>query len=241
MSLIETKDNGFQSKDGKWYLSYEEMAEANRKANNEYLRSKGLLNFKSPLQKRKQSAKTTKTRSRHQLSRVVTPPLRRSSRVRRSPPENSGLEHDFQEAPRPKRQRKVSKGSFRSKVEVFTEEDFKALEDVPDWLDDMEEWLLTVPHGPGHKVVSEDNAKQVMRQVQKMVSGIGVTYHHWDGGTYFKRGVRINLKVNFSSLYDEAVEMEHIHGKDLGNGWLLRHPIRKLQLYQEYRLLKKKK
>ena len=67
-----------------------------------------------------------------------------------------------------------------------------------------------------NKVVSRDNARSVMNQVRKMVSGVGITYHHWSKGSYFKQGVKIHLGMNLNSLYDEAVEMEENHGRDLG-------------------------
>jgi hypothetical protein len=242
MSLTETEQNTFASKDGRWYPSYVEMVAGNRQANEEVLRSKGLLDLPAFLKKkRKQPANAMSTPTRTRSSRVVTPPSRRSSRVRRSPPEKYGLELDFREPPRRKKPKASpnNKSGPRAKVEAFTEEDLKALESVPDWFDDMEEFLLKVPHGNGNKVVSGANARSVMNQVRKMVSGIGITYHHWSQGTYFKRGVKIHLGMDLNGFYDEAVAMEDAHGRDLGNGWLLRHPIRKMEFYQEYRLLNK--
>jgi hypothetical protein len=246
MSLTETEQNTFWcNKDGRWYPSYVELVAANRQAIDEVLRSKGLLDIGlgAFLKKRKKPAKTPSTPTRTRSSQVVTPPSRRSSRVRRSPPEKYGLELDFLEPPRRKKPKASpnNKSGPRAKVERITEEDLKALEGVPDWFDDMKEWLLKVPHGNGTKVVSGANARSVMNQVRKMVSGIGITYHHWNEGTYFKRGVKIHLGMEMKGLYDEAVEMEDAHGRDLGNGWLLRHPIRKMELYQEYRLLNKNK
>jgi hypothetical protein len=103
------------------------------------------------------------------------------------------------------------------------------------WLNDMDHWLRTVPHGNAHKVVSADNARSVMNQVRNLVAGEGVTYHHWPSSVSFKKGSSIHLGQNMEELYQEAQDMEDRHGRDLGNGWLLRHPIRKLQLYQDYR------
>ena len=50
----------------------------------------------------------------------------------------------------------------------------------------------------------------------------------------FKRGETITLGSNFTTMLDEAWEFEATFGKDLGNGWLLRHPIKKMLLFQEH-------
>ena len=41
---------------------------------------------------------------------------------------------------------------------------------------------------------------------------------------------------DFDDLYIQAVAFEAAHGKDKGNGWRLKHPIKKLALYKEYLL-----
>jgi hypothetical protein len=103
-----------------------------------------------------------------------------------------------------------------------------------DWLNEMEDWLKKVPHGASQKVVSEVNAKSVMRQVRKLVSGEGITYKHWPVETFFYKDTKVDLTFDFGQMHDEAVRIEDTHGRDKGNGWLLKHPIRKLELYQEY-------
>jgi hypothetical protein len=45
---------------------------------------------------------------------------------------------------------------------------------------------------------------------------------------------KVDLTFDFGQMHDEAVRIEDTHGRDKGNGWLLKHPIRKLELYQEY-------
>ena len=73
-----------------------------------------------------------------------------------------------------------------------------------------------------------------MRQVEKLCSGAGVTYHRWPGQIYFCKGERLALSWDMNALYDRAVEYENEYGRDLGNGWLLRHPIKKMKLFQVY-------
>ena len=132
------------------------------------------------------------------------------------------------------------------------------------WIKEMDTWLRTVPHGTGkQKVVGDANAKSVMKQVRKLVEdarqGQGITYKHWsddvsfrwwkpvpphpedddanDGSYRLKGSSRPKQHIftcDLQDIYNLAQEMEDTHGKDLGNGWLLLHPIRKLQLFQEY-------
>jgi hypothetical protein len=110
-----------------------------------------------------------------------------------------------------------------------------------DWISEMYTFLLKVPHGQGHskKTVSQTNAERVMCKVRQLMSGDGISYHHWPDGTIFGRNLQIDIRsTNFTHLLDEAIEFEETYGKDLGNGWLLRHPIEKLRLFQEYLLEK---
>jgi hypothetical protein len=103
------------------------------------------------------------------------------------------------------------------------------------WMNEMEVWLKEVPHGASQKVVSVDNARSVMRQVRRLALGEGITYLHWPVGTFFYKDTKVDLSFDFGKMMIEAVRIEARHGRDKGNGWLLKHPIRKLEIYQEYR------
>ena len=102
------------------------------------------------------------------------------------------------------------------------------------WLNEMEHWLQVIPHGNRHHVVSQANAQSVMRQVKKLVAGDGITYCGWDDGVIFYNNVNVDLSFDFEQMYEEARDFEDLHGKDKGHGWLLLHPIKKLQLFKEY-------
>jgi hypothetical protein len=73
-----------------------------------------------------------------------------------------------------------------------------------------------------------------MRQVRKLASGAGIGYKQWPEHTIFYKNVEVNLDNDFYEMYQEALDWEERHGKDKGHGWLLLHPIKKLQLYKEY-------
>ena len=229
MSTRETKTHTHRAKDGLYYKDYTSMVEANVKFNNARLERLGLGDsFKEKIRKKSPNNKKKK--------RVVeTPPqseVRRSNRMRMVTPEFGTLPETFVE-PRKKRPKTApgSRSNVQRKLELC---ELEALKNLPDWLDGMETFLLTVPHGNGNKVVSRDNARSVMKQTRRMVSGMGIEYHHWKEGVVWKKGVKIDLRMDFDALHDEATEFEAIHGRDLGNGWLMRHAIRKLQCYQEY-------
>ena len=118
----------------------------------------------------------------------------------------------------------------------LTDEQLKRLGKAEAWLEEFETFLQTVPHGRNGKVVSEDNARQVMRQVRQLVSGHGVPYRHWPEGVVFAEGRPVTLATNCMELYREAVEYENTYGADKGNGWLLLHPITKIMCFQSYKL-----
>ncbi|CAB9528604.1 hypothetical protein (Partial), partial [Seminavis robusta] len=110
--------------------------------------------------------------------------------------------------------KKSSKLSHRA-VEL-TDEDRAKLEHLPNWVNQFQDFLVQVDH------ISETNCRRAMRQVEKMATGVGITYRHWEKGIWFYRGTQIDPSFDFDKLYDEAVELEREHGKDLGNGWLMR-------------------
>ena len=103
------------------------------------------------------------------------------------------------------------------------------------WMDDMKIFLLTVPHGKTNKTINHDNTQKVMVTVRKLVSGEGISYHRWPKGKIFAKNEPISLmSTDFDELLIRAELWESKYGKDLGNGWLMRHGIRKLKEYQKY-------
>lgn len=109
----------------------------------------------------------------------------------------------------------------------------RTLEGNVSWIEEMKQWLLTVPHGRG-KVASEANAKTVLSKVRKLASGSGIHYAGWPEGITFYKGEKVDLSYDFDTMFEEAEQFEETYGKDKGHGWALRHPIKKLKLYQEY-------
>lgn len=100
------------------------------------------------------------------------------------------------------------------------------------YLDKFREFLVY------HNKISEQNERNVMRQVTKLALGQGVRYesekYGWPEGCYFHKGIKVTPLSDLVELFDKAVEAENKWGQDRGNGWLLRHPIKKLLLFQQF-------
>jgi len=113
----------------------------------------------------------------------------------------------------------------------------------PGWVQGMRHFLLHVPHGSKKAVCSPKNASSVMHQVKQLASGLGVGYGHWPEGVKFAEGRRISIEddnVSFGALLREAKAFQGRYGRDKGRGWLLTHPLRKMELYRSYRRKLKK-
>ena len=111
----------------------------------------------------------------------------------------------------------------------------------------------------GEHPISDDNRRQVIRQVTKLVSGEGVHYaspaYGWPDDVIFRKdepvtmqsdAVRNHSKLSrlrrddfahrsdIGQIIEDARDFENKHGRDHGNGWLLNHPLRKLLFYQHH-------
>ena len=85
-----------------------------------------------------------------------------------------------------------------------------------------------------HKEISPDNRKTVIRQITKLVTGVGVDYHRWPAGVVFRKGEPVTLQDDLVQIKEDAKEFEAEHGRDLGNGWLLNHPLQKMILFRDH-------
>ena len=166
----------------------------------------------------------TPPRRRSQSSKHSTP-LRRSDRVQ-------GVKAKVRIVPddvpvtRVLAQKKKKHVGNQSESSQLTEQDRQRLRLSETWLDDMTDYLTEV------EKLSPQNLRSVMRQVEKLVSGSGVTYQHWAPGVVFR--CKVTLQHDFHELHTQAADFESRHGKDRGHGWLLSHPIKKLANYQLY-------
>jgi hypothetical protein len=228
MSAKKTKKCCHRAKDGLYYASFQEKVDANKRHIQQKLKEMGL--DRSSFQRmRLTSIAKKKEKSSPAKQKTPLEATRRSSRVRKAPPENGGLPEDYMLEIRASEARKKRKKVYpnRTASTSLSEEDRKKLSAI-DWLEEMEVYLKN------EEQLSYQNHRSVMRQVEKLVAGVGITYHHWNEGVYFMKGQTIQLSDDFGTMHDEAVAFENEHGRDLGNGWLLRHPIKKLENFQRY-------
>ena len=74
----------------------------------------------------------------------------------------------------------------------------------------------------------------MIRQVTKLVTGVGVEDHHWPAGVVFRKGEPVTLQDDLAQIKEDAKDFEAEHGRDLGNGWLLNHPLQKMILFRDH-------
>ena len=101
--------------------------------------------------------------------------------------------------------------------------------DIP-WLKDMRHFLEHVPHGKTKKVCSLQNARAVVRQIEKLATGQGVTHRAWAPDIFY-HDHKVDVKTaDVAKLWADAVAFEKIH-PDTSGGWNLRHPLRQFECY----------
>ena len=163
--------------------------------------------------------------------------IRRSARTRNKPAmyKASDLEDALEKRTV---NNKIRKRASRKPIKApeMSEDQRKRLAKAEHWLEEMENFLLSIPHGRNGKVISEANCRTVMRQVRVLVSGKGIYYKHWDEGVSCFKDRAITLASDFVKLWEEARDFEHTNGRDRGNGWLMLHPITKLLCFQIYKV-----
>jgi hypothetical protein len=257
--LKATETHIHLSKNGLYYPSYQEMCDANHRSNQRHLKSMGLLD--GPLlQKsvsRPSSSKKTAIRKKstpHKAGQTVAAPIRRSGRLRKEEPVGPAatifmngcsssdlflddLEREIR-VPANKRKKPSPRSSKQQQKESTTpltaaqREKLSNLFPNCSWLQGLETYLLKEDQ------ISHANFRNVMRQAEKFATGQGITYpKHW-GHVAFAKSECIDMTCDLDALHARAVDHEDEYGRDLGNGWLLRHPITKMRNFQSYCLEK---
>ena len=121
---------------------------------------------------------------------------------------------------------KMEFGSVKSNIEDPTNNEINPAE--------FAHWLGKIHRGQRGNPLSEANFKSVMNRVRDLASGDGISYGRWPAKVRFHKDQPFNLSVDFHAMLLEAKRYESRYGKDLGNGWLLSHPIKKVALFKEY-------
>lgn len=106
------------------------------------------------------------------------------------------------------------------------------------WLSNFEMFLGNVRHGRRNEVCSEQNRTSTLRTISLMASGAGIKYKHWKPNVSFCKGILVSPKSDLKALYQKCIDFELANGRDKSNGWLMKHPIHKLQLFHQCQLEK---
>ena len=103
------------------------------------------------------------------------------------------------------------------------------------WVAGFEKWLRK---GDGRTApASKSNIARCMPQVKKLAAGAGIKYYRWNRGDAengFLVGASVDMSSDLIQHWHDGKDHEARYGKDLGNGWVLNHPLKKLVLYQWY-------
>ena len=99
-----------------------------------------------------------------------------------------------------------------------------------DFLDKLQDYLVNVENA------SSANIARVLRSMKKLSSGQGVRAPQWPDDCYLLRGQKVGPEANVAELIERGRECEEDWGRDLGNGWLYSHPLRKLAMFQRHLL-----
>ncbi len=201
----------------------------------------GALRASTAAKKRKRAAARAATATARKKPRAKVAP-RRSQRQRGAPVEYGKEKLDdffdgdqfVMQKVEYKRKKRLGRKRRKQEAQPLTAAQRKNLDKFD--MDAFEEFLLTVPHGRNGKPISAANARTTIRQVKLLVSGAGVNYHHWPADFYFCKGHAVTLQDDLEELRQQANAIDRRGGrwKDLGNGWLLNHPLQKMQNFASY-------
>ena len=223
-------------------LSEYELKRLERIAKNEaYLESIGLGSAK---QKLKDMCKKTKKNAKQSRRHTIKPgEERRSKRLKKMETNFVMLSyHDDDDIAAVDQDEQTLKRSRSRRYASFDRSDFDLSEAEKRTLENgiidenflfkFQEFLLY------HDRISEQNMRNVMRQVTKLANGRGIRYespkYGWPEGCYFMPGKKVTPMSDIVQLMQDAQACEDKWGRDHGNGWLLSHPLKKLLIFQQF-------
>lgn len=188
-----------------------------------------------------------KKKKRAAAAKVASPPQRSSRRLKRQPVLFEPLMDDeiirkIDSSSSSKKKKVARTTKFRCEIPMDLkrsplsekEKDLINKKMEEDFLGKFEDYLTEVDE------LSTQNKRNVIRQITKLHTGEGITYeskaYGWPEGCYFMKGKVIGPTDDIIHLMEIAQTCEDDWGQDHGNGWLLRHPLKKLYMFQQYHL-----
>lgn len=198
------------------------------KRNQDRLASLGLLH------KYKHIKRIVKTPSRKATKKIVSPSPRTSRRLQNKPAAVAPL---LEDPPRIKlsgsrhsRPRRIVEELTPTTLSPEQKKRICSRVSPDDFLDKLQDYLVDVENA------SSANIARVLRSMKKLTSGQGVRAPQWPDDCYLLRGQKIGPEADVAELIERGRECEDDWGRDLGNGWLYSHPLRKLALFQRHLL-----
>ncbi|KAL7495324.1 hypothetical protein ACHAWT_003738 [Skeletonema menzelii] len=217
------------------------------KRNEKRLAELGLDKAKQNLKRSATAGKTPTQKKKKRAAAVTQTPQRSSRRLKRQPVLYEPMMDDeiIRKIDAPHSKKKVARtatSKFRCEIPMDLkssplsqkEKDLITKKMEEDFLGKFEEYLTEVDE------LSHQNRRNVVRQITKLHMGEGITYesrsYGWPDGCYFMKGKVIGPTDDILHLMEIAQTCEDDWGQDHGNGWLLRHPLKKLYMFQQYHL-----
>lgn len=122
-------------------------------------------------------------------------------------------------------------------VSDCSQQELEALKHRFKWIDEFKEYLEN-DEADGKKL-SETNVQRTFASINGLRLGYGVNYApKKEFSVEFMKGIKIDLSMNIDKMLEDAKAFEEIIGKDKSHGWIARHPLKKLALFQQHVLNK---
>lgn len=221
----------FRARDGLYYDSYEKMRDANVRMNQLKLKEMGLDRYTKKENRRPSHLSSSSTttgatpKRKKSLPTVAAAtdapvePLRRSERT----PRQSSLWSPDPDELRPKKRTKSlttekQKKTTHKKKDEWDSPILEALrENLKEKAKLDKHWYAQFQQY-WEPQISQQNYRTICRQVEKLISGKGISYHHWPNEVCFHKDKSIDMSMDLNSLYQLACSYEAEYGPDLGKG-----------------------
>jgi len=271
MASALSETHQYLSRDGLYYETYQEMRDANVRVNEQRLKKLGLDEFSKmmnrrsgngngPARKRKKSTTPVEPMRRSERKVILRQPVNIADECVAAKKRGSDSRRDDNDRPATKRKttstadvsrRDELKSSLMGKLRQKLGENAKG---DGFWFTQFKDYW--------RPKISDQNFLTIIRQVEKLVFGLGITYKQWPSNTWFHKDAKIDISTDFDELYKRAVLFEQEFGRDRGNGtcvvaplyfilknsrhgsspfltflhlgWLMRIPIKKLSIFQRH-------
>ena len=125
---------------------------------------------------------------------------------------------------------KKQKTVRRLKDPLMNDQQREKLKGIPIDLQEFEKYLKK-------EDINIQTIGRVIGKVKILMSGTGITYKDWPNGVTFHAKPIRDLGTDFYKLQLDSIAYEEKYGRDCSKGWLVRHPLQKLEKVRRIILL----